>query len=53
MNTDDLFARQAVLDHIRDDLAQGYARQKALRLKRAAAAYRGIENHRQLHWRVR
>ena len=53
MNTTDLFARQAFLDWLKDDLAQGCARQKALRLKRAAAAHRGIEHHRQIHGRNR
>ena len=53
MQTYDLFARQAVLEWIEADLEAGYRRQHDLRLKRAAAAHRGIAKHREIHGRAR
>lgn len=48
MQTEDLFVRQALLDHINADLDAGIARCRTSRLKRSAAAHRGIERHRQI-----
>ena len=53
IDTTDLFVRQALLDWLNADLDAGIGRCRTLRLKRAAAAHRGIERHRQIHGRVR
>ena len=51
MNTTDLFARQAFLDWLNADLDAGVARCRGKRLRKSAAAHRGIERHRQIHGR--
>ena len=51
MQTDDIFARQAFLDWLSADMDAGIGRCRTLRLKRAAAAHRGIAKHREIHGR--